>query len=256
MKLVTQNCQRNNEGLSDNWAAYATRLLGKKSFDFVLLQEVGAMQGGGTGARVTKIGEGSSNSDGLPDDLSVDVYSVDGRSTQFRFMQFSVKQVGIGGNAVNLCIASRHAPIDLGHGVYHTGVVFGDFPRWRPILVATFESAGGHEVSVGSIHAISGGGTDAPALVGAMDTYAEDGRRPYIIGGDFNREPASMAGVTAFNPNLDAYPPGHPTFDAGRTSRPLNKTYDYFISNVALHSVDVRSNKLQVDHLPVEASGG
>ncbi len=103
------------------------------------------------------------------------------------------------GNRCNMALVSKERP-STGYVTLPAGA-----PTWRPAIGVQLARA-----AFGSIHAISPGGPDAPGLLSAI---AATIKAPWVVGGDFNREPATLQGVGPWVPcvpNAPTYPSTHP----------------------------------------------
>ena len=121
-----------------------------------------------------------------------------------------------GGNRVNTAVVTQG---NLPHPA-DVRLVWGNAgPVWRP---AVGVRVGG--VWIFSFHAISPGGADAPHVLGQVAILA--GGAPWRVGGDFNREPATLG--PAFLPaNSVVCPPNGPTHPSVHPTKQL----DYCVSD-------------------------
>lgn len=104
-----------------------------------------------------------------------------------------------------------------------------------------------------NIHALSGGGNDAPGLLANIDQFVQTqgANHEWIAMGDFNRQPNSM--------NNGALPAGAAIYGSGRATRPASlNELDWFVYSGGVHPgvqvnvLDQRTAGVS-DHLPVLA---
>lgn len=97
------------------------------------------------------------------------------------------------GQRVNLAVVSNTAPTNACLVSPTAG------PTQRPALGATIVG-----LTVFSSHAISPGGPDAPGLLNAVQTTMRTTSSPWVVAGDFNREPP-INGYYCQAPNTNTY---------------------------------------------------
>lgn len=135
------------------------------------------------------------------------------------------------GNRCNLAVVSNVPPTNCGF------ILSATVPTWRPIIGVVI---GG--IFFGSIHAISPNGPDAQGLLNQVAAFAGGIGIPWVVGGDYNRLPGTMAPF-----GWIVNPPNYPTYPA---TAPLN-ALDFSVKSVGT-SIIGRVLALQMsDHLPV-----
>ena len=132
------------------------------------------------------------------------------------------------GNRCNLAIASNAAPTE---GFLVAPAVQ---PIWRPTIGMTLDGT-----VFFTLHAISPGGPDAPALVNAA--FGAGGS--VIVAGDYNRAPGTMGGGAQV-----VCPPNGPTYPSTRPE----SYYDYVIKNFGDATTGTVLSLQLSDHLPVQ----
>ncbi|MCH9651924.1 MAG: hypothetical protein K0U98_27090 [Deltaproteobacteria bacterium] len=130
------------------------------------------------------------------------------------------------GNRVNLAIVSEAVPAGLWY-------VAPGLPAGRPAIGVA--EAG---TNIFSIHALSGGGGDAPGLV--TNIAAAIGAGPWDAAGDYNREPPSWV-----PPAGNLCPPDKPTRWKSK------KKLDYMVRSGAAFTCIVIDSLVLSDHFPV-----
>jgi cytolethal distending toxin subunit B len=136
-----------------------------------------------------------------------------------------------GANRNNLAIVTTLAPQGF-------SMVAG--PVWgRPALGVTFNNPNGGTIAVYCLHARSGGGNDAPTLLGNIAGTGGS----WFAAGDYNRNPASWAGVIPMGAVICAHQ--DPTLPAWGT------ILDYAFCTGAAIPGEVEENFVVSDHFPV-----
>lgn len=107
----------------------------------------------------------------------------------------------------------------------------------RPSLGIRFPHGAG-TLDVYTFHAFSGGGHDAPGFLTAIDAVGA----PWVAGGDFNRDPATVPVPGPGNPCLHATVITHPG---------SGTNLDYAYSSLPATAGVVDSNFVVSDHFPV-----
>ncbi len=257
MFVITSNYQRKSGVGSDPYFSASNWLQKQGSEAFVLLQEVGAVTGGGQGGRAKEIGSGITLIDGIA--LGISVYKITHRSqNDIWVVFFDISQVKQGGNSLNLAIVSNSEPdiLDSTKKIYNVGVLFGAFPRWRPVLWGIW-TIGGQRMMFASIHAYSPNGNDAKVLVDSTAAMGSNinHNMQLVIGGDFNKEPNSWSlPAGSLPPGFRVVNSGENTYDVNIKGGPKNE-YDYFITNASLkanENIEIIRSKSGSDHYPVE----
>lgn len=121
-----------------------------------------------------------------------------------------------GSGRVNLAVITRHK-------AKKAALLYPDNKTWRPALGLEIDG-----VWYFSIHAISPKGPDAKELLGVVHAHvAQHGAGPWVVGGDFNREPDTMAGCLG---TICPAPSGtHPRETTDE--KPVRRIYDYVVRN-------------------------
>lgn len=136
-----------------------------------------------------------------------------------------------GGGRCNLAIVSN-IPVRAVNLLYSGGRA-----QHRPILCADLGN-----IAVASIHAMSGGGNDAPGLITSFSNSAGNAGLPWMSFGDYNRDPATMVGQVL---NSTVVSSGQATHSGGN-----ELDYAICVNGLGLNcagTLDVSAS----DHLPV-----
>jgi hypothetical protein len=141
------------------------------------------------------------------------------------------------GHRVNTAVVTRRT---LPHPA-NVALIWGNAgPTWRPAVGVQINGDW-----LFSYHAISrAGGPDAPFVLAAIAGFA--GANVWRVGGDFNREPPTLAGglLPAGSVVCRPHKPTHPT-------RRARRRYDYFVNHAAPRSLGAVLALRMSDHLPV-----
>lgn len=151
-------------------------------------------------------------------------------------------QADIGGNRCNLAIAFKLTILPSALLFLPNTIVAppGANPN-RPAIGLRFPLAAGGHLDLWTIHAFSGGGGDAPGFCNAVRNFAAGGA--WFVGGDFNRDPATMPAVAG------GVLCGHA---AVATHPGTGTNLDYAMKNAPGALVgNVHTNFVVSDHFPV-----
>jgi cytolethal distending toxin subunit B len=219
--VVTWNMQGANWTDDMKWRTGVTNLFSNGA-DLALLQECGPLP---VSANLVWVS---------PADPLLSLHTWGGTVTRGRYSLLFYHWDVLGGNRVNMAIVSRVAIVPANV----RPVIWGALFQRRPAIGVTFGVR-----TYYTVHGRSGGGTDVPGLLVAINA---DAPGTAFVGGDFNRLPVSpLAGMFCMPPNG----PTHST----RTNHPLN-TLDYMFTNWAPHAglVGTVQGLIASDHYPVE----
>jgi cytolethal distending toxin subunit B len=216
IKLGTWNMQGGADATKDSkWTNGVAALM--KNVDVLCLQETG------TGVPSTAAGR---------DGLRVSQYTWSGYYIMFHQWMKPGGSPGVAANRCNLAIVSTSPPSN--HCIINSQSLI-----WRPVLCCLINN-----VWISSIHAISPGGPDAPALISSVFTRATTA---CLIAGDFNRDPATLPGP----PNIiSSGCDTHPSYKSTSSASP--RELDYCISNIVPRSKSAsRQDCFDSDHYAV-----
>lgn len=227
MNIVTWNMQGSNASTENKWnTQVATILTSNAKPDFICLQESGPVPPSAVERESKRVTDPSGN--------AVVFYCYEWKGTESRpscgivFYEWDSKS-----RRVNPAIVFRHPSCPS-----QMEMVWGGVADWRPALGAEFNGRW-----IYSFHAISPRGPDAASVVAAAAANAK--QRPWLVAGDFNREP---------KPGFEV-PPGsairEPDANTFSVKKPESK-YDYCVSTAAPKGKgDVMKSVLFSDHYPV-----
>lgn len=180
MKVTTWNMQGANHSTENKWNECVARLLGEA--DVICLQEAGTMPGSA---------QPWSPGFNVPEGVSMATWGGTERNRKY----ITYHRVG---QRVNLAVVSKAAPTN----VYLVRPAAG--PANRQAVGATISG-----LTVFGIHAISPGGADAPGLLNAVQATMQTTNAPWVVAGDFNREPP-INGYCCQPPNWYTYSVSEP----------------------------------------------
>lgn len=207
MNIVTWNMQGASHSTEDKWNKGVQALLnmsGSLRPDAICLQEAGAVPASAKQEATSEFRDPHNNP------TNVTIYSWGGTERSgHRLVYYWWDE---GGNRCNLGVITREL---IPFNILEVGLTWAQAgPAWRPAVGLR----AGTSPWVFSVHAISPGGADAPGLAGAVQAYVRG--RPWVVGGDFNREPNTWA-----VPNATVRPPTEPTYSV---TNPVSR-YDYAV---------------------------
>jgi cytolethal distending toxin subunit B len=218
MKIVNWNMQGANHTLENKWNQGVANLL--NHVDVCSLQECG----------------------GIPPSaqlLEANVAGIDGLKMYTWGTSRATKYIlyfpwDVAGNRCNLAVVSNIRPIDPANDGF---LFYPDFlPVHRPVIGMMVNN-----IAIFSIHAISGGGNDAPGLINKVDTSMAGSN--WTVSGDYNRTPGSMVGTGGV-----ICPPNQNTYSV---LNPYSQI-DYMIKSGGLSiNGEVLTSVILSDHYPV-----
>ncbi|MBO0323649.1 hypothetical protein J0X14_15165 [Muricauda sp. CAU 1633] len=217
MKIVNWNMQGASHSIENKWNTGVQNLLAGQA-DVCCLQECGAIP---PSAQLVY-----GNVNGF---AGLNLYTW-GTTRKHKYILFY--QSDPNGNRCNLAIVSN-IPI-INPKICGT-LLYPAAPPVRRPVIGLFVNG----LAVFSIHAISPGGPDAPGLLNSVANNM--GANPWSVSGDYNRDPASMAGAGI------VCPPNAPTY----SSTNPHKKIDYLTKQDGPIVEGQVLNLLLSDHLPV-----
>lgn len=227
MRITTWNMQGGTNSMNSKWSEGVAYLLtsGVYKADVVCLQEAGSPPPG-------------ANLQAAPPWLP---YAPAGhvvygyyiwQTGRFTFTNILWLQTDPNGNRVNLAICAPAEPEALLYANPDPANA-----RSRSPIGLCVPDGTGHTFDIFTIHALSGGGTDAPVLIDNINAAVG---QPWNAAGDFNRDP-----ITWVPPYGTICPPAGPTHERGGN-------LDYMVATTG--GVEVGGTVLQLnlsDHSPV-----
>lgn len=216
-RIGTWNLQGSNASTENKWNTNVANLIRDQRLDILALQEAGDVpqsaldRGGQSPANLRTTGWGN----GIGDGIDVDQYTWKGTQTRPGYYIYWAN-TDPRGNRVNLAIVTRRQADQV--------ISFTPPCARRPVIGVRIGNAWFF-----TVHARSGGGNDASAIVSATDAVVAQLERDNFLAagtyrwfnlGDWNREPATLPNNIAGSTSN-----AEPTYSANNPQR----RYDYLI---------------------------